>query len=329
MSVSVLDLSGIENVHPSVATVADSLADVLLRPSAPRSMDSLRRAIAVHVGLSETCVVIADSEDAIVAKLIRLFLNRGDAIAVPEPTYGIFRYAAQSAGIEVLDTGSDENFEIYQESLAEIVTAAEQVRLVFLASPNNPTGKPIRRETIIRILETGTLTAVDESHIEFGGRSCADLIEEYPNLVVMRGFKWASLDGLNVAYALAAPPIAARLAAVLPIEPLSGMALSAAESAIRHAPLLRDNLERIARERDRMTTALDALPGVIVHQSGANFVFCQFPDRKGRDIANRLFENGVKVRHYPAKEYRDGIRIRVGHPADTDRLLDALKKSLA
>lgn len=329
MVVPVLDLSGIENVYPAVATISDSLADVLLRPMAARSTDGLRAAVARYVGVPDNRVVLADSEDAIVAKLIDRFLRRGDAVAMPEPSYGIFRYAARSAGIEVLDTGSDEKFDLYEDSLVRLASEADAVRLVFLSTPNNPTGKAISRATIVRVLETGVLTVLDESHVEFGGQSCAPLVETFPNLVVMRGFKWASLNGLSIAYAVAAPNAAARLAAALPAEAISGMALSAAESALRHKPLLDENLRRLARERARMTDALTATSGVIVHSSSANFIFCQFPNHRGRDVAKWLFENGVKVRHYPAKEYRDGFRIRVGLPEDTDRFVAALKKSLA
>jgi histidinol-phosphate aminotransferase len=329
MPLSVLDLSGIENVYPAVATVADSLADVLLRPAVARSTDSLRTAVARYIGVPENFIVPADGEDIIVAKIIDRFLRRGDAAAMPEPSYGIFRYAAQSAGIEVLDTGSDERFDLYEDSLIRLATEAEAVRLVFLSTPNNPTGKAISRETVVRVLETGVMTVLDESHVEFGGQSCAPLVRDFPNLVVMRGFKWASLNGLSIAYAVAAPNAAARLAAALPVESISGMALSAAESALRHKSLLDENLARLGRERMRMTSALAALPGVIVHPSAANFIFCQFPNHRGRDVAKWLFENGVKVRHYPAKEYRDGIRIRVGLPEDTDRFVATLKKSLA
>lgn len=328
MSVAVLDLSGIENAFPAIASVADSLADVLLRPMAARSTDGLRQTVAKYIGVPENCIVPADGEDALAAKLLDRFLRRGDAVAIPEPSCGIFRYAAQSAGIEVLDTGTDERFDLYEDALVQLVTEADSVRLVFLSTPNNPTGKLLARETVVRILETGVLTVLDESHIEFGGKSCTPLIADFPNLVVMRGFKWASLNGLSIAYAVAAPTVAARLAAVLPVEPISGMALSAAESALRHKSLLDDNLARLGRERARLTSALNAVPGVIVHPSAANFIFCQFPNHRSRDVAKWLFENGVKVRHYPAKEFRDGIRIRVGPSEDTDRFIAALKKSL-
>lgn len=329
MSVPVLDLSGIENAYPAIATVADSLADVLLRPMAARSADGLRTAIARYVGVPENCIVPADGEDAITTRLIDRFLCRGDVVAIPEPSCGIFRYAVQSAGIEVLDTGSDEQFDLYEDALIQLASEVDSVRLIFLSSPNNPTGKAIPRETILRILATGVPTVVDESFVEFGGTSCAPLVTEYSNLVVLRGFKWASLNGLDIAYAAASPGVADRLAAVLPVEPISGMALSAAESALRHKSLLDENLARLARERVRMTSALNAVPGVVVHPSSANFVFCQFPNHRSRDVAKWLFENGVKVRHYQAKEYRDGIRIRVGLPEDTDRFAAALKKSLA
>ncbi len=139
--------------------------------------------------------MVGNGGDELIDLLLRIFMGPGENIIIPVPTFGMYAFSAEVCGGEAVAVPRDENFEIDVEAIKLAITP--QTKAIFFPSPNNPTGNVASDAQIRSLLDTGLIVCVDEAYYEFYGRTVIPMIEEYPNLIVLRTFsKWAGLAGL-------------------------------------------------------------------------------------------------------------------------------------
>jgi histidinol-phosphate aminotransferase len=310
----------------------------------------LRQAISRYINQPPERIICGAGSDEIIDLLMRLFLKPSDAIIDCPPTFGMYAFDAGVQGADVINVPRDESFEI---NLGSIIEAVEQhqPKLLFLASPNNPTGNVTPRAVIERLLELPLLVVVDEAYAEFAGTSVVDLVESRPNLVVLRTFsKWAGLAGLRVGYAIVHEELIGHLWKIKQPYNVNAAAYAAALASLDDLELLKDSIARIIVERERLYDTLAAMPQLQVSPSRANFLLCRLHGRQlsnnghgatnganGRTAGERaavalkeaLMRRGILVRYYNKTRLRDYIRISIGTPAQNDTLLAALGELLA
>jgi histidinol-phosphate aminotransferase len=203
-------------------------------------------------------------------------------------------------------------------------------KIVFLTSPNNPDGSMITEPELLEILNLPVLVVLDEAYIEFSEeKSRMNWVGKYPNLVVLRTFsKCAVLAGLRVGYgAFPLDMIEFLWRAKQPynVSVAAEIAAVAALSNVEYIDKVRDAL---VAERDRLFSGLEKLSYLEPYPSHSNFILCQVTD--GRDAAGLrkvLAERyGIMIRHYATKELDGFVRISVGLPEHTDKLLAALQE---
>ena len=147
------------------------------------------------------------------------------------------------------------------------------------------------------------------------------------NLVVLRTFsKWAGLAGLRAGYGIMPPALADVLRRIKQPYTPNVAAEVAMLASLKDRELLMEHARAIVQERERMSRALDALEFVDVYPSEANFLLVRLPGRTGRDVRDGLAQRGVFVRYFDTPRLQDCIRISVGLPGDTDRLVEALQE---
>jgi histidinol-phosphate aminotransferase len=163
---------------------------------------------------------------------------------------------------------------------------------------------------------------VDEAYFEFSGRTIAPLTGEYDNLVVLRTFsKWAGLAGLRVGYGLFPRWMARAAERVKPPYTVNVAAQVAVRAVFEEMSALRNTIRRIRLERLRMYRALRKLNFLRPLESKGNFLLVQVLHGTGADVAEWLEADGIFVRSFASADLRDYIRISVGKPEDTDRLV--------
>jgi histidinol-phosphate aminotransferase len=198
--------------------------------------------------------------------------------------------------------------------------------MVFLTSPNNPTGNPINRAELEAICALDAIVIVDEAYIEFGGQTTVPLIASNPNLVILRTFsKWAGLAGLRVGYSVSNAELAAHMMAIKQPYNVNVAADAGARAAIANFGEIRETIACIVAERERMSGLCAELGWLRPLPSQANFVLFEVEGRSARDVAAALRSKGVLTRYYDRPELANYIRISAGRPEDTDRLMDALR----
>ena len=249
-------------------------------------------------------------------------LGPGDEVLFAWRSFEAYPIVTRIGGAEVRTVGLDDGFRHDLDAMAAAIT--DRTRLVFVCSPNNPTGPAVRREEFVRFLRAvpaDVLVALDEAYAEYvtdpdavNGRS---LLDEHPNLVVLRTFSKAyRLAGLRVGYALTSAGIAAALRKVAPPFGVNSLAQAGAIAALEHREEILAGCADVVAERDRVAAALRDL-GFTVPDTQANFVWLPLGDRAA-EFATHCSERKVIVRGFQP----DGVRVTVSTPPENDLLLD-------
>jgi histidinol-phosphate aminotransferase len=201
-------------------------------------------------------------------------------------------------------------------------------KLLFLCSPNNPDGGLLPATDLERLLRLPLVVVVDEAYIEFArpGASFVSWVAEHPNLVVLRTFsKWAGLGGLRVGYGVFPPAIIEQLWKIKQPYNVNVAGSRAAIASLADRDTLLGNVAKLVAERERLYAEmvrfdfLQPVPG-----SQSNFILCRVLGRDARQLKLDLEQHGILVRHFAKPGVDNCIRISVGRPQDTSRLIEAL-----
>ena len=290
----------------------------------------LKRAIGGYLDIDPACVVPTAGGDEAILLTAWLALGRGDRAVVGRPTYQLHATSVRMTGAE-LDLVDPLPGPTLRLDLATITEKAKGARLVWLCSPNNPTGEDIPADTICEIAANcDGLVCVDQAYLEFGGTTDhLPLLAQCPNLVIVRTFsKGWGLGALRAGYAIASPLVAGAMDALRPPGSLSTGSALGAELACAHADTMRNDAAHYRAERERFSAGLRGL-GLEVVGEAANFVLARTP-WSGDDLFEKLASQGLVVRTFGHEPLlADAFRACVAVPADNDTLLAALANLLS
>jgi len=287
----------------------------------------LRRALAEYVGVGPEHIVAGAGSDELIDLLTRMFVAPGEAILNFPPTFGMYAFSAEVQGARVINLPRRPDFSLRLEGFAE---QARKARLIFVVSPNNPTGTPLSAEELAVLLDTDRPVVVDEAYAEFAGDSFVRLVAGHPNLIVLRTMsKWAGLAGLRIGYMVASPEVVAVAMRAKQPYSVNVAAEVAAIASVADRDWLMANVARIVAERARLAAMLAALPGFEVVPSQANFILCRVSGADARGLRDGLAARGIMVRYFDTPLLQNHIRVSVGTPEQSDRLVAALRDLIA
>lgn len=293
----------------------------------------LRGALAERHGVPAECIVAGAGADELIDLVFRAYVEPGDRVVIASPTFGMYGFDAELHGAITVDV--PRRATDWSIDGGALVDAARGAKVVFVPSPNNPTGGLLPEPVAEALLASGALLVVDEAYIEFShGASLVTRAAAGAPLIVLRTFsKWGGLAGLRVGYGVMPREVAALFMQVKQPYGVSTAAEAAALASLADAALLDERACQIAGERDRMADAVRATGLLEPAPSEANFVLCRLagPLEGGDGAALReaLRRQGVFVRWFGDPRLRDHIRISAGTAADTDRLVSALSAAAA
>lgn len=292
-------------------------------PTGLRPYELIER-IAQHSGVTPDMVTAGPGSSSIIKAIIDALIAPGDRVVMPTPTFLLYRRFAALAGADIhpVPTSPDDDFALPVGDLI-VCARTNEAKLVALCAPNNPTGTVYSPDDIARIAdESGALVIVDEAYQEFSGQEMRPLLDRFDNVVLLRTFSKAyAMAGMRVGYALAAPTLAQEIDKTNLPFPIAVFSQIAAMVALENADRFRAMTGRIVAERERLTAALNALEGVRVFPSGANFLLVQL-DRPTDELVRYLREeHSLLVNNMAAyPELVDCLRITVGTPEENDLL---------
>ncbi|MCA6364614.1 MAG: histidinol-phosphate transaminase [Bacteroidetes bacterium] len=287
----------------------------------------LKQKLSSIKGLLPDCMFIGNGSDEAIDLLYRACCNPGkDNVIVCPPTYGMYEVSANINDVEVRSIPLLPDFQLDLERISEAVD--EHTKLIFLCSPNNPTGNCLEREDVEIVLNNfNGLVVVDEAYINYARyRSFIPDLTEYPNLVVLQTLSKAwGLAGLRVGMAFASPEIIEVLNQIKPPYNISEATQLLALEALEHYTLVNTQIKKTVEEREILVQRIAGLSFVQkVYPSDANFLLVKMDDPKR--VYKLLVDAGIVVRDRSSQQGCEGcLRITVGTPEENMRLMDALK----
>jgi histidinol-phosphate aminotransferase len=289
-----------------------------------RLAEDLARAYAVD----PAGVLVGNGSNELLQLLLFASLEPGDAVVVAAPSFSLYSLQSAALGARVVEVPlrTDGSFRF---RIDEILRAAHDsgAKLVLLGSPNNPTGTTMSLEEARRLAqEAPGLVGIDEAYRDFCGQDFAPLLRDAPRLVLFRTFSKAlAAASLRCGALLGAPSLCAELRKVQLPYNLSAVTSLVARALISKPELVRERVELVSRERERLGAALRSL-GCTVHASGANFLLFEQQKRPANDLHKALFARGVLIRNVSAgRDLSRALRVSVGSPAANDAFLAALR----
>lgn len=325
--VDIIKLNTNENPYPPSPRVAEAIRGELGTDGARLRLYSdpeallLRQAAARRFRVQVDQVLHGNGSDELLALLFRAFIDPGDTVAYPFPTYVLYETLAKAQGAAIEMHDFDRDYTLPKSLFAT------KAKLVFLANPNSPSGTATPRDVIVELATAlaPRILVVDEAYAEFADETALDAIHQIDNLVVLRTFsKSDSLAGMRVGLLFANPTIVWGLRKVKDSYNLDRLAIVAAAAALDDAAWTRENVRRIQHTRQRVLQGLSAR-GYEVLPSRANFFLVRMGSKASAVAAfEHLRQSGILVRYFALPQLEDALRITVGTDPEMDALLAAL-----
>ncbi|MEO7035220.1 MAG: histidinol-phosphate transaminase [Polyangiaceae bacterium] len=294
----------------------------------------LRQALAQYSGVSPEEVLVGDGSDEIITMLLSAFSQPRDradgaVIMTTTPTFVMYRMSARVRGQRVLEVPLDAAWDLAAESMLRGIEMSTP-NLIFIATPNNPTGNLVNRERLEQLIQAApkSLVVVDEAYIPYSDSDQLDLYRRYENVAVMRTLSKVGFAGLRVGWLIARPALTAELDKVrLPYNMNSPAQALGALAVTELQPEIRRIVSYVVSERARVSTALSALPGISVTPSDANFLWFR-TERPAADVFQGLRDRGVLARSFHTRGGRlaHQLRVTIGTSEENDRFLACLRE---
>ncbi|WP_316821401.1 histidinol-phosphate transaminase [Pedobacter gandavensis] len=292
----------------------------------PLQLD-LKDALSKIKGVPIENTFLGNGSDEAIDLLFRAFCEPGkDNVIILPPTYGMYQVSAQINNVETRKVNLLPNYQLDLEKIAEAID--ENTKLIFICSPNNPTGNSIIRTDIETVLANfNGLVIIDEAYINYAKqRTFIKELTEYPNLVVLQTFSKAwGLAALRLGMAFAARPVIDILNKVKPPYNINQATQDLALKALENIAQVNEWIKLTVAERENLSEALRTLAIVKkVHASDANFILIEVID--ALKTYDALVEQGIIVRDRSKVTLCEGcLRITIGTPQENEILLAALK----
>jgi histidinol-phosphate aminotransferase len=330
----IIKLDANENPYGPLPTVRDALAGLEFPHIYPDpECRALRKSLAEFTGAPAEYLLAGSGADELIDLLMRVMLEPGDQILSCPPTFGMYSFDAELNAARCIEVPRHTDFSLDMESIRAAVDTYRP-KLFFITSPNNPDGSILDPKAIDTLLELPTLIVLDEAYIEFAdeklGAGLSRILEvpTHENLVVLRTFsKWAGLAGLRIGYGAFPQWLMPTLWKSKQPYNVNVAASVAAQVSLAHADELTVIVALLQNERERMLSALQEISYLQTYPTRSNFILCRVLGRDASELKTVLAqEHGILVRYFNKPGLRDHIRISVGKPEDTDRLIQALKE---
>jgi histidinol-phosphate aminotransferase len=288
---------------------------------------SLVKKLAEYTGWKAEGIMVGNGSNEMIQSVVNATVEKGVRVALPEPTFSVYRQVVEVAGGEVISVPLNDDLTFNFPRLAsKIVTS--KADLTIICSPNNPTGCTISMRDLGSLLRnTDGLVVVDHAYSEFSGEDSVPLLIEHKNLVILRTFSKAmAMGGLRVGYCIAAPELIKEFSKAKMPYSLNFFSMMAAETALDNLGKMRALVKAIQKETDRLFQELQKINGLAPVPSAANF-FCVRTAIPPKQLFEELYARGILIRDISkAPMLSEYVRITSGTPQENDKLIEALKE---
>lgn len=297
----------------------------------PYSGKDLVAALAQYNSVPPESIVLGNGSTEVLDVLVRLLVGPGDETIIASPTYAFFESQTRINGGVPKAVPLTSSWDLDVETMLGAIT--DSTKIIFLCSPNNPTGKGWRRDQLVRLLDTGIPTVVDQAYLECGyAESFAPLVADHSNLVIARTMsKGFGLAALRVGYLIGDPELIDIVQRVRIPFSISLMGIWGCLQALAEPQELKRRREFISSEADRLHAAMQKMEGVESYPSDGNFVLADI-SASGRPVSavvDALLAEDILIRAMGAHGLKGShVRVTVGTIEQNDRFLKLFEELL-
>lgn len=291
----------------------------------------LRKILASYWKVDYENIVVGTGSDQLIQVVINVFIEKGDKVICPVPSFGMYKInTIIGGGIPVeVHLEREQDFE-YDIDLFIETAKKENAKVVFLCTPNNPTGGSIPKAGIEKIAKEcpNTVIVVDEAYAEFSKEASVDLISKYDNIIILRTFSKAyGLAGIRCGYSLSGVEMAEEISKVKPPYNISSLSQYIAMLTFKEREIIDKQVEYLIEQREYLIRELKKIDKIHVYPSQANFICFEVPDASL--VHKKLEAKGILIRSFGnAPILGNCVRISVGSKEQNDILLKELAECL-
>ncbi|MHC4755645.1 MAG: histidinol-phosphate transaminase [Planctomycetota bacterium] len=323
----VVKLNTNENPYPPSPQVLKAMAEISpegLRRYPDPMGNAFRQAAAELNDVAPENIMCTNGGDDLLTIAIRAFCDADKPVAYPVPTYSLYPVLANLQNCETIEISFADNFSLPDE------LSSTGAALTIICNPNAPTASFIPVEKIAELAEkiSGVLL-IDEAYVDFSEDNCVRLVQQFDNMIILRSMsKGYSLAGIRFGYAIADVELIQGLVKVKDSYNVDTVAITVASAAIKDQDYFEENVEKIKKERSRLTEKLRQI-GFKVPDSSTNFLLAQHKNCNAKNIFNELAQRDIYVRYFDLPGLDDKLRITVGTAMQNDKLINALNEILS
>ncbi|NOZ20467.1 MAG: histidinol-phosphate transaminase [Planctomycetes bacterium] len=305
---------------PKVLEAIKEAADDELRKY-PDPMGTAAREKAADVfGVEPGMVLCGNGSDELLTMIVRAFAGEGDLIITPYPTYSLYETLAEIQGARFESIDFEEDYSLPADF------ARPDAKITFVPNPNSPSGTVVPKDVLRDLAgKLDGILVIDEAYVEFADSDCLGLVNELPNVIVLRTFsKSFSLAGMRIGFGFAQKEIIDGLIKVKDSYNVNRLFIAAAVAGLDDMEHVRGNAQKIRENRAHLTQQLRGL-GAYVWPSQSNFVLARFsPPVSARRLFEELEARKILVRYFKYRRLEDCLRITVGTRQEIDALMGAM-----
>jgi histidinol-phosphate aminotransferase len=327
----VIRLMSNENlIAPSPKVVEAILEAARLGNLYPGSGPTLRHKLGQAAGLSAEHVVLGNGSTDVINFVVHTFVGPGDEVVISIPTFPMYEARVRVAGGVPVQVPMTADFYWDMEALLNAVTP--KTKLIFICSPNNPTGNQIRLDDLLRILELGIPVFFDEAYFELEDKveSRAQMVEQYPHMMVNRTFSKAfGLAGFRIGYLVCNPQLASYFNRVRIPWNVSLISIAAALAGFEDSDDLEAKRQNVIAGRNMIFAEINQMEGLRAFPSEGNFVLIDASalGLSSAEIRDRMEARGIFIRPMSGHNMPRGfIRVTIGTPEQNQRFIHAFQE---
>ncbi len=289
----------------------------------------IRKQLSKYCNTRVNQVIVTNGADEALDIIAKTLLDEEDEVVIPTPSYSMYRVSSEIMGAKVVFVPRSQEFGLDIKSIGENLTG--RTKIIFICSPNSPTGNLASSEQITSLIELdpNCTVVIDEAYFEFSGKTSSDMIKKFDNLLIVRTLSKAfSMAGARVGYILASADSANKLNLVRPPNSVGTTSILMAQQALRDLGSMRRNVRTMVKERERMSETMRISGNCKVYPSEANFILFEPKRITSKKIHWNLMKLGFVLRDLSGVQgVENCLRVSVSTREVNDGFLRALSQS--
>ncbi|MGQ4913877.1 MAG: histidinol-phosphate transaminase [Candidatus Asgardarchaeia archaeon] len=331
---NVIKLDTNENlfINPTLINkiVKSALEDVDIRYYPPPMLEPLLEAFSRVYNVSIQQVLAGNGADNIIEVIMRTFLNPGENIIITPPTFGVYSVAAKYYDAHIREVPLNEDFSLNEDNILNAID--NKTKIIFLCTPNNPTGNQFITEKIIKLIEeSNKIVVLDETYADFSGQSFLKLTNQYDNLIIIRSMsKTFGAAGLRVGFCVASERTMNIIKRMQLPFAISIVSMAVAIKLLERYDYVKSVIKEVIQVRDFMFNELKKIEGLTPYRSDANFILVKVEKKNANELANSLEKRGFRVRVWKDnKHLQNFLRITLAPKNVMIEFIDTLNKIMS